>query len=424
MDRVLNGHRSLVAVERFSNVHSVIDVLIGSLAALVVTATLYHALLVVAGLVLRSRRRRNGTECESPHTQFLILVPAHNESKCIRQTLTALKELDYPVDNYSVFVIADNCSDNTKEVVSSERITCLERVDTQKAGKGHAISWALKTLENHSFDCCVIIDADCIVSKNALTVLDHELARGSKAIQLDYIASNPDSSCFSYLSYLANHLENYYYYYPRSSLKLATHLRGTGMAISRSLLRQIPWSSSSIVEDLDYSIELCLKGVIIKYSTHAHVLSQFPDSSGAFSIQRKRWIGGGIEVSKRRTLGILLHAIKSRNLRLFEAGISTCLQSRSMIVLGGLLLLVVSLANSFFKGTPHHGLWVGVALGVFAAFAIYAFVGVLSAGVTKKRIGFLLMSPVVVVHWLAISVTALLRGTTSLEWQRSPRFND
>ena len=100
------------------------------------------------------------------------------------------------------------------------------------------------------------------------------------------------------------------------------------------------------------------------------------------------------------------------------------LQSRSMIVFGALLLLAVSLANSFFIRSSHHGLWVGIALGVFGAFAIYALLGVLSAGVTTKRIGFLLLSPVVVARWLAISTKTLLCGTTSLEWRRSPRCDE
>ncbi|MCR5490502.1 MAG: hypothetical protein K6F32_00025, partial [Bacilli bacterium] len=43
--------------------------------------------------------------------RFAIIIPAHNESSVIKESVTfLLNELDYPKQRYDVYVCADNCS--------------------------------------------------------------------------------------------------------------------------------------------------------------------------------------------------------------------------------------------------------------------------------------------------------------------------
>ena len=46
----------------------------------------------------------------TPHRRFAIMIPAHNEELGIGQTLTTLRDLDYPRHLYEVHVVADNLS--------------------------------------------------------------------------------------------------------------------------------------------------------------------------------------------------------------------------------------------------------------------------------------------------------------------------
>ena len=45
--------------------------------------------------------------------KFALIISAHNEEVVIGNMVESLKQLDYPDDAYDIFVIADNCDDNT-----------------------------------------------------------------------------------------------------------------------------------------------------------------------------------------------------------------------------------------------------------------------------------------------------------------------
>ena len=57
--------------------------------------------------------RRHENKITTPAKKFAVIVAAHNEHTVIGQLVDNLKDLNYPKDLYDIYVIADNCSDNT-----------------------------------------------------------------------------------------------------------------------------------------------------------------------------------------------------------------------------------------------------------------------------------------------------------------------
>src|SRR5689334_10638604 len=49
------------------------------------------------------------------NTQFVILIPAHNEDTVVFNTVSWMKLLQYPQQQFQVVVIADGCTDRTEE---------------------------------------------------------------------------------------------------------------------------------------------------------------------------------------------------------------------------------------------------------------------------------------------------------------------
>src|SRR5690349_15169009 len=81
---------------------------------------LYLCILSIAA-ILSAKKRKTRDIASSPYASlnvnFAILIPAHNEEAILHNLLKSLSALTYPKDQYTVYVVADNCSDRTAEIV-------------------------------------------------------------------------------------------------------------------------------------------------------------------------------------------------------------------------------------------------------------------------------------------------------------------
>jgi len=49
----------------------------------------------------------------SRRLRFDVIVPAHNEEAVIARTVASLTQIDWPIANVRIWVVADNCDDFT-----------------------------------------------------------------------------------------------------------------------------------------------------------------------------------------------------------------------------------------------------------------------------------------------------------------------
>ncbi|MBE0344054.1 glycosyltransferase, partial [Paenibacillus sp. 28ISP30-2] len=115
------------------------------------------------GLVRKKRK-----EHAAPEKSFAILVAAHNEEQVVGALMENLKQLDYPKELYDVFVICDNCTDKTADIVRAHGMNACERTNPNLRGKGYAIEWMLKELwaMPRQYDAIVMFDADNLAHTN------------------------------------------------------------------------------------------------------------------------------------------------------------------------------------------------------------------------------------------------------------------
>ena len=76
--------------------------------------------------------------------KFMAIIPAHNEEAVVGNLVESLKNQDYPKDLYDIYVIADNCTDNTAQVAREKGAIVYERFDSEKKTKGYALQWFLQ----------------------------------------------------------------------------------------------------------------------------------------------------------------------------------------------------------------------------------------------------------------------------------------
>ena len=53
---------------------------------------------------------------ENKNHKFMAILPAHNEENVIGNLIESLKNQDYPKELLDIYVIADNCTDNTAKI--------------------------------------------------------------------------------------------------------------------------------------------------------------------------------------------------------------------------------------------------------------------------------------------------------------------
>lgn len=64
-----------------------------------------------------------------PTKRFLVLLPARNEANVMNRLMSNLRQINYPSELIDFLVIADNCSDNTADVVREAGLIPLHHLN-------------------------------------------------------------------------------------------------------------------------------------------------------------------------------------------------------------------------------------------------------------------------------------------------------
>jgi 1,2-diacylglycerol 3-beta-glucosyltransferase len=265
---------------------------------------------------------------------FTFVVPAHDEAEGIQRTVKSLLAVDYPKDKFSVLVVADNCSDQTKERAEGAGARVLERVDELRRGKGYALELAFQTLLAEGIsEAIVVVDADTDVSANLLLAMAARLSAGELAMQAHYGVRNVDDSWRTRLMDYAFTLFHGVRSTARERMGLSSGLRGNGMAFTPEALRRVPYQSYSLVEDVEYGIELGLHGIRVAYVGEAEVLGEMVTGSQSSESQRLRWEQGRSSLVARYGFGLLRRGIRERNAMLLDLALDVLTPPLTKVVL-------------------------------------------------------------------------------------------
>lgn len=269
-----------------------------------------------------------------PTVKFAVVVPAHNETAVIRQTLIELNKINYPKELYDVFVIADNCEDNTAEISKQMGFKCYERHDALLTGKGHALEWIFERLlkdENHG--AFVVIDADTIMDSEFLNVMNNKVMEGANAVQGYYDVLNPECSPMGSLSYLGFVVSRNLRYKGRTRLGWTTNLLGNGMCFTRNVIQKFGWCATSIVEDIEYEMILHLNNIRVVFEPDARIYAEIPETFKKAEVQRGRWDIGKFNVRNKYLFKLLREGIRRKDISYFDSALELLIPPFSLFVL-------------------------------------------------------------------------------------------
>lgn len=331
---------------------------------LILTCILFVPILVLLVQVLFAyipKYRPAGMD--NPACSLAVIIPAHNESAGIKNTIDSvfphLKESD------RLIVIADNCSDDTAKVAKEAGAEVIERFDDVKRGKGFALDFGVRFLENNPPDTVVIIDADCIVTQGQLRVLASHAHLSGRPVQALYLMlTTAQAGIKSKIAQFAWLVKNQVRPLGFDRIGLPCPLMGSGMAFPWTLIANAALSSDNIVEDLKLGIDLSKAGFSPVFFPQVVVTSYFPENAEAQATQRKRWEHGHLTMILVEAPKLLLLGIGRLNLKLITMALDLIVPPIALLVvlmLGLTIIAVMAYGLGFASSTV---LWL-IALQLF-----------------------------------------------------------
>jgi len=257
----------------------------------------YYFVISIFSFIPRREKEIDNTKFHD----FALLVAAHNEEQVIENMVDSLKKLNYPDDKYQIFVIADNCSDNTAKFARDAGATVCERFDTTARGKGFALEWMFSKIfaMERKFDSVVIFDADNIAEKNFLMEINKQHNKGYKVVQGYIDSKNPDDSWITYSYSIAFWSVNRLFQQSRYNLNFGCQLCGTGFSVDIDILKEMGWGATCLTEDMEFTMKLALNDVNVAWANDAIVYDEKPLTMSQSWKQRTRWMQGHADVASR-----------------------------------------------------------------------------------------------------------------------------
>ena len=288
-------------------------------------------------MALTYKQTNNATLTARP--PVAVLIPAHNESSIISETLLALKSQLLPEDR--LVVVADNCSDNTAQIAAAHGAEVLERHDTTRRGKGFALDFGVRYLEKNPPSIVIIVDADCLTGDQAINTLADRCQSSGLPQQALYLMKSPKGSGLkTRIAEFAWIVKNWVRPLGYFQLGLPCQLMGTGMAFPWDLIKGAALANAEIVEDMKLGIDLAIAGKGTEFCVDALVTSTFPESSAEKS-QRTRWEHGHLSLILSEAPRIVMTAILKADLSLLSFGLDLAVPPLALLIMClGLTLLV------------------------------------------------------------------------------------
>lgn len=254
--------------------------------------------------------------------RFAVLICAKDEERVIGLLVSSLKAQDYPAQAFDIFVVADNCKDRTADVAAASGAIVYKRTDPAHKTKGYALNWFFERfLKDYAgrYDACVIFDADNVVDKGFLAAMNRQLEAGHPIATGLRLGKNPSTSWVSGCGSLFWLLQTRCFHIPRSRMHLpCCSVGGTGFMFALSVLGDRGWHTTSICEDIEFTLNSIADGYFVAFAPDAVFYDEQPVTLAQSLVQRYRWSLGSLQTMST-SLPRLVRALRSGRLNVCDA---------------------------------------------------------------------------------------------------------
>ena len=291
--------KKAVLIEHFITEMSFVDVF-NTIVFIAFTICYAYQLFYVANVLMTKPRI---LEARKNH-RYAVMIAARNERAVIGNLIHSIKVQNYPSELIDVFVVADNCSDDTAEVARKAGAIVFKRFNDELVGKGYALDFCLKAIRaqyaDRAYEAYFVFDADNVLDRNYFREMNKTFDNGAKASTSYRNSKNYDSNWISagYAVWFIR--EAKFLSQARLNLNTSCAISGTGFFIASDVLERAGgWNWHLLTEDIEFSAASIIDGVRISYCPTAVLYDEQPITFRDSWNQRMRWAKGFYQVFGR-----------------------------------------------------------------------------------------------------------------------------
>ncbi len=299
------------------------------------TYQLYYAFVVLTRKVPVHTPTRNH--------RYAVMIAARNEEPVIGDLIHSIKVQNYPQELIDVFVIADNCTDNTAQVARDAGATVFTRHNSKEVGKGYALDYGFQIIRSHyadaGYEAYFVFDADNVLDVNYFRAMNRTFDAGAKP-STSYRNSKNFYSNWISAGYAVWFLrEAKFLNQARLLLNTSCAISGTGFFIAADVIEKAGgWKWHLLTEDIEFSASSILSGVRISYTPTAVLYDEQPVTFEDSWNQRFRWAKGFYQVFWNYGARLVKGAVSN------PPGARFACYDMLMTIAPGMLLTIVSVA--------------------------------------------------------------------------------
>lgn len=270
----------------------------------------------------KDKKREQPEYTAKKEHHFGIIIAARNESAVIGALIDSIHKQDYPAEKLHIFVIADNCTDNTADIVCKAGGTVYERNNLTEIGKGYALNFGFEQIladPTIEVDAFVVLDADNLLNENYIAEINKVYDQGYRA-STSYRNSKNYAQNWITAGYGLWFLrEAEFLNRPRMALGNSCAISGTGFMLSADLIREKNgWHYHTLTEDIEFSVSSALSRVKIGYAGKAELYDEQPFTFKQSWDQRLRWAKGFYQVLGRYGKSLITGVFHSKDTERFS----------------------------------------------------------------------------------------------------------
>lgn len=367
---------------------------------------------------------------DKPHKEtvshrFAVLISARNEENVISTLVDSIHRQDYPQELIDIYVIADNCTDNTAAAAQEAGAFVFVRNDMKKLGKGYALDYALNLIFDEKgkdfYDGFFVFDADNILDRGYISAMNRTFSDGHRIITSYRNSTNYGTNWITAGYALWYVRESKFLNYSRMLLGTGCAISGTGFLVHKDVIHRIGgWKYFLLTEDIEFSIANSIEGEKIAYCNDAILYDEQPQTFRQSWTQRLRWARGFLQVFRKYGLKLIGSIFKKNRTTCYDMAMTIFPAIFTTLLI--VIVNAIAITLGIIQGGDWQSLVINLAQWIGSGYVMMLALGTVTLISENKRIHtsafkkiiYLFTFPIFLFTYVPISIVAIFKN---VQWE-------